>query len=116
MVNGSNGLCRTYVDNIISFIITIRVKASLEKKGILKFLEIYKELDQDYLYQLFFQVRITQLLILLLSHGLQDINNDIGLKNFKNLARWYDLISNRDAVKKGYDLLKEEKKSLRPNQ
>ena len=32
--------------------------------------------------------------------------HDIGLKNFKNLARWYDLISNRDAVKKGYDLLK----------
>ena len=32
--------------------------------------------------------------------------HDIGLKNFKNLARWYDVISNRDAVKKGYDLLK----------
>ena len=28
------------------------------------------------------------------------------LKKFKNLNRWYDEISNRDAVKRGYDLLK----------
>ena len=32
--------------------------------------------------------------------------HDIGLKKFKNLNRWYDEISSRDAVKKGYDLLK----------
>ena len=32
--------------------------------------------------------------------------HDIGLKNFKNLKRWYEEISNRDGVKKGYDLLK----------
>ena len=32
--------------------------------------------------------------------------HDIGLKKFKNLNRWYDVISNREAVKKGYDLLK----------
>ena len=32
--------------------------------------------------------------------------HDIGLKNFLNLTRWYEEISNRDAVKKGYDLLK----------
>ena len=32
--------------------------------------------------------------------------HDIGLKKFKNLTRWYEEISNRDAVKKGYDLLK----------
>jgi len=32
--------------------------------------------------------------------------NDIGLKKFKNLNRWYDEISSRDAVKRGYDLLK----------
>ena len=32
--------------------------------------------------------------------------HDIGLKNFKNLNRWYDEISSRDAVKRGYDLLK----------
>ena len=32
--------------------------------------------------------------------------HDIGLKKFKNLNRWYDEISNRDAVKRGYDLLK----------
>tara|TARA_B100001057_G_C22818342_1_gene938389 strand:+ start:744 stop:1370 length:627 start_codon:yes stop_codon:yes gene_type:complete len=31
--------------------------------------------------------------------------HDIGLKNFSNLKRWYEEISNRDAVKKGYDLL-----------
>ena len=27
-------------------------------------------------------------------------------KKYKNLNRWYDEISNREAVKKGYDLLK----------
>ena len=32
--------------------------------------------------------------------------HDIGLKKFKNLNRWYDLIADREAVKKGYDLLK----------
>jgi len=32
--------------------------------------------------------------------------HDIGLKNYKNLTRWYLDIANREAVKKGYDLLK----------
>jgi GSH-dependent disulfide-bond oxidoreductase len=30
--------------------------------------------------------------------------HDIGLKKFKNLTRWYELISKREAVQKGYDL------------
>ena len=34
--------------------------------------------------------------------------HDIGLKNFKNLTRWYKTISNREAVIKGYDLLKRD--------
>jgi GST-like protein len=32
--------------------------------------------------------------------------HDIGLKKFSNLKRWYEEISERDAVKRGYDLLK----------
>ncbi len=32
--------------------------------------------------------------------------HDIGLKNFKSLSRWYEEISKREAVIKGYDLLK----------
>ena len=32
--------------------------------------------------------------------------HDIGLKNYKNLTRWYTDIASRDAVIKGYDLLK----------
>ena len=32
--------------------------------------------------------------------------HDIGLKKFVNLTRWYEEISKREAVKKGYDLLK----------
>ena len=32
--------------------------------------------------------------------------HDIGLKEFKNLSRWYKEISKRDAVIKGFDLLK----------
>ena len=31
--------------------------------------------------------------------------HDIGLKKFSNLSRWYNEISRREAVKKGYDLL-----------
>ena len=31
--------------------------------------------------------------------------HDIGLKNFSNLSRWYDQISERQAVIRGYDLL-----------
>ena len=32
--------------------------------------------------------------------------HDIGLKKFKNLSRWYEKISQREAVIKGYDCLK----------
>ncbi len=32
--------------------------------------------------------------------------HDIGLKKFKNLTRWYNEISSREGVIKGYDLLK----------
>ena len=32
--------------------------------------------------------------------------HDIGLKNFKNLTRWYIDISDRNAVKKGYQFMK----------
>ena len=32
--------------------------------------------------------------------------HDIGLKNFKNLTKWYLEIAKRDAVIKGYDLMK----------
>ena len=32
--------------------------------------------------------------------------HDIGLKDYKNLSRWYLEIANRDAVIKGYDLFK----------
>ena len=32
--------------------------------------------------------------------------HDIGLKKFINLSQWYKEISNREAVQKGYDLLK----------
>ena len=36
--------------------------------------------------------------------------HDVGLKNFKNLSRWYSDISKREAVIKGFDLLKREEK------
>ena len=32
--------------------------------------------------------------------------HDIGIKNFKNLTRWYLKIANRDAVIKGFDFMK----------
>ena len=36
--------------------------------------------------------------------------HDIGLKSFKNLCRWYENISKREAVIKGFDLLKRDEK------
>ena len=36
--------------------------------------------------------------------------HDIGLKKYKNLTRWYELISKREAVQKGYDLLEKGEK------
>ena len=39
--------------------------------------------------------------------------HDIGLKNFKNLSRWYSNIGNREAVIKGYQFM--NKKDLPPH-
>jgi GST-like protein len=36
--------------------------------------------------------------------------HDIGLKNFKNLCKWYEEISKRKAVIKGFDLLNRDEK------
>jgi GST-like protein len=36
--------------------------------------------------------------------------HDIGLKKHKNLTRWYELISKREAVQKGYDLFEKNEK------
>ena len=40
--------------------------------------------------------------------------HDIGLKRFLNLTRWYELISERKAVIKGYDLLKKGEEIPKP--
>ena len=40
--------------------------------------------------------------------------HDIGLKKFKNLLRWYEEISQRAAVIKGYDLLKKGEEIPKP--
>jgi len=40
--------------------------------------------------------------------------HDVGLKNFKNLSRWYNEISKREAVIKGFDLLNREEKIPTP--
>ena len=40
--------------------------------------------------------------------------HDVGLKDFKHLTRWYNAISKRGAVVKGYDLLKRDEKIPKP--
>ena len=34
--------------------------------------------------------------------------HDIGIQNFKNLSRWYEEISKRDGVKKGYAFMNKD--------
>ena len=76
------------------------------KKDILKFQRIYKELDE----------RLSQSKFLAgEQYSIADIAtfpwiarhewHDIGLNKFKSLSRWYKEISEREAVRKGYDLL-----------
>ena len=40
--------------------------------------------------------------------------HDIGLKNYKNLTRWYDEISEREGVKKGFAFMNESERPPKP--
>jgi len=66
---------------------------------------IYKELDKrlasvDYLAGNFYSIADIATFPWIARHDW----HDIGLKNYKNLSRWYELISEREAVQRGYDL------------
>ena len=72
---------------------------------------IYKELDErlanaDYLAGNFYSIADIATFPWIARHEW----HDIGLKNYKNLTRWYELISQREAVQKGYDLLEKGEK------
>ena len=40
--------------------------------------------------------------------------HDIGLKNYKNLTRWYVEISEREAVKKGFKFMNKDEVPPKP--
>jgi len=72
---------------------------------------IYKELDErlavaDYLAGDFYSIADVATFPWIARHEW----HDIGLKNHRNLARWYELISKREAVQRGYDLLNKGEK------
>ncbi|MBL6857059.1 MAG: glutathione S-transferase [Pelagibacteraceae bacterium] len=72
---------------------------------------IYKELDErlvevDYLAGNFYSIADIATFPWIARHEW----HDIGLKSYKNLTRWYKLISQREAVQKGYDLLEKGEK------
>ena len=72
---------------------------------------IYKELDErlektEYLAGDFYSIVDIATFPWIARHGW----HDIGLKNYKNLTRWYELISKREMVQKGYDLFKKGEK------
>jgi len=72
---------------------------------------IYKELDErlaetDYLAGNFYSIADIATFPWIARHEW----HDIGLKKYKNLTRWYELISKREAVKKGYDLFEKGEK------
>ena len=72
---------------------------------------IYKELDErlaqsDYLSGDFYSIADIATFPWIARHEW----HDIGLKKYKHLTRWYEFVSKRDAVQKGYDLLKKGEK------
>ena len=72
---------------------------------------IYKELDErlavaDYLAGDFYSIADVATFPWIARHEW----HDIGLKNHRSLARWYELISKREAVQRGYDLLNKGEK------
>ena len=72
---------------------------------------IYKELDdrlrdKEYLAGNFYSIADIATFPWIARHEW----HDIGLKKYKNLTRWYELISKREAVQKGYDLFERGEK------
>ena len=72
---------------------------------------IYKELDvrlakADYLAGDFYSIADIATFPWIARHDW----HDIGLKNYNNLSRWYELVSKREAVQKGYDLFEKGEK------
>ena len=72
---------------------------------------IYKELDdrlrdKEYLAGNFYSIADIATFPWIARHEW----HDIGLKKHKNLTRWYELISKREAVKKGYDIFEKGEK------
>jgi len=72
---------------------------------------IYKELDErlsetEYLAGNFYSIADIATFPWIARHEW----HDIGLKKYKNLTRWYELISKREAVQKGYDLFNKSEK------
>ena len=72
---------------------------------------IYKELDErlakaDYLAGDFYSIADIATFPWIARHDW----HDIGLKNYNNLSKWYELVSKREAVQKGYDLFEKGEK------
>ena len=72
---------------------------------------IYKELDErlsevDYLAGNFYSIADIATFPWIARHHW----HDIGLKNYKNLSRWNELVSKREAVQKGYDIFEKDEK------
>ena len=72
---------------------------------------IYKELDErlketNYLAGNFYSIADIATFPWIARHEW----HDIGLKKFKSLTKWYELISRREAVQRGYDLFEKNEK------
>ena len=72
----------------------------------MKFQKIYTELDERLSQSKFLAGKIHNADIATFPWIARHEWHDIGLKKFKGLARWYMEVSKREAVQKGYDLLK----------
>ena len=107
MVNGSDGLCWSYVRSTHQFHHYNPGKSEFGEKRYFNIAKkIYEELDDrlgqsKYLAGENYTIADIATFPWIARHEW----HDIGLKKFKNLNNWYEEISLREAVKRGYDLL-----------
>ena len=115
MADGANGLCWTYVRTTSSISSLQSRQKSVWRGKIFQSKRIYEDLEERLSKSRFLAGE---------NYTIADIGtfpwiarhewHDIGLKNYKNLTRWYVEISEREAVKKGFKFMNKDEVPPKP--